>query len=171
MREIAWRMGFTLVALVVLMTLAPHLSFGTTPYRLEEALGQTPQALVTDYLSAVAQGELEAALTLWQGPAGPERSAMTEELARYGASMQHRVVDVTWWRTCCEAVPIDDPDGASVATIRVTIRGEDQGAQIYVFETRAGEEARDGAAISSMRDWTIVGAHRESQVSEIQAWR
>jgi hypothetical protein len=177
MRDIVWRVGVTLIALVVLMTLAPNLSFSTTPYRLEEALGQTPQALVSDYLTAVALGDLEAALALWQEPAMPDSSlevigtSVSRELAQYGAGMQHQVVDVTWWRTCCEAVTIDDPDTAHVATIRVVISGEDQPGQIYVFETQAGNGTWRGIAASSLRNWVIAGAYLESQVPEAQVWR
>lgn len=177
MRDIAWRMGVTLMVLIVLMTLAPNLSFGTTPYRLEEALGQTPQELVIDYLTAVAQGDLEAALALWQEPARPDpsleivRTSMTKELARYGAAMQRQILDVTWWRTCCEAVAIDDPNTAHVATIRVAIAGEDQREKIYVFEMQAGNGAAGLTAVSSLRDWAISGAHLETQMPEVQVWR
>lgn len=177
MRDIVWRLGVTLMALLVLMTLAPNLSFSTTPYRLEEALGQTPQALVIDYLTAVARGDLEAALALWQEPARSDasleatRTSVTNELARHGASMQHQVLDVTWWRTCCEAVAIDNPDTAHVATIRVAIAGEDQREQIYVFEMQTDQGASGVTAATALRDWVIAGAYFESQVPELQAWR
>lgn len=177
MRDIAWRMGFTVMALLGLMVLAPNLRFSTAPSRLEEALGQTPQALVAQYLTAVARGDLGTAQALWQEPAesdgSPEyvRASVTEQLARYGSGMQHQVMDVTWWRTCCEAAAVDDPDTAGVATIRVAIMGGDQRAQIYIFETRAGGGPWGERAVSSFRDWAITGAHLESQVPEIQAWR
>lgn len=177
MRDIAWRMGLTLMALLGLMVLAPKLTFNTAPSRLEEALGQTPQALVTDYLGFVARGNLETALALWPEPAEPEgtleevRASVTEELARYGAGMQYRVMGVTWWRSCCEVSAIDDPDTASVATIRVAITSGDQGAQTYLFETRAGDGPWGEPAGTSFREWAITGVHREGEVSEVQAWR
>lgn len=177
MRDIAWRMGFTLMALFGLMTLAPNLRFRAAPYRLEEALGRTPQALVTHFLTEVAGGDLGAALALWQEPAESAGSLeaagawVTEELARYGTGMQHQVVDVSWWRTCCEAIPIGDPDTADVATIRVSISGEDQRAQIYIFEAQADGGPWGKSASPSMRDWVLTGAHLESQVTEVQAWR
>jgi hypothetical protein len=177
MRDIAWRMALTLMALLALVTLAPNLSFSTAPYQLEEALGQPPQAVVSHYLTAVAQGDVEAALALWQEPVAPDgspngvRASVTEGLARYGTGMQHGVVDVTWWRTCCEAAAIDDPDTAGVAAVRVAITGDDQGTQIYVFEVRAGDGQGGEPSGPSLRDWVITGAHREHQVSQVQAWR
>lgn len=171
MRDIAWRMVCTVLALLMLMILAPNLSFSTAPYRLEEALGQTPEALVSQYLTAVAQRDVGAALTLWQESAASASAPVTEELTRYGSGMQYRVVDVSWWRTCCEAAAIDDPDTASVATIRVVIAGGDRGAQIYVFEAWAAGGPWGESSGSPFRDWVITGAHAESQVSAVQTWR
>jgi hypothetical protein len=177
MRDIAWRMGFTLMALLALMTLAPNLSFSTAPYRLEEALGQTPQALVARYLTAVARGDVGAALDLWpeaakpEGPVEAAAVSVTEELARYGAGMQYQVLDVSWWQTCCEGAAIDDPDTAGVATIRVAITGRDPGTQIYIFEAQAAGGPWGESPGSPFRDWTLTGVRPESQLSAVQAWR
>jgi hypothetical protein len=177
MLDIAWRTGLTLVALLSLMILAPNLSFGTAPYRLEEALGQTPQALVDQYLTEVAQGDLGAAQALWGGPRPPDGSLeatvapVSADLGRYGQGMRYRVVDVSWWRTCCEPAAIDNPDTAGVATIRVAITDGEQRERIYIFETRVAGSSGGTPAGSSFRNWVITGAHPETRVSEVEVWR
>lgn len=177
MLDIAWRGGATLIALIVLMTLAPNLSFGTTHYLLEQALGQTPQALVSDYLTAIAGGDRQAALALWQEPnqpnipqeAGP--GAVAHELRAYVPGLEHELLDVIWWRTCSEPAAIDDPNEAGAAILRVAIRGEGQPEQIYLFEVRVPGGCLGTVGGYPIRRWVIADAVLESQIPVVQAWR
>jgi hypothetical protein len=70
MRDIVWRMGFTLAALAVLLILGPGVSCNLDNRLLERVMGQTPQAQIAPYLAAIAEGDRQAAETLW--PASSE---------------------------------------------------------------------------------------------------
>lgn len=177
MLDIAWRVGVTLIALIVLMTLAPNLSFGTPHYLLEQALGQTPQALVSDYLTAIAGRDREAALALWQEPNQPNTPSqarpgtVARELRAYGPGLEHELLDVTWWRTCGEPAAIDDPNEAGAAILRVAIRGEGQPEQIYLFEVRVPGGCWSTVGGYPIRRWVIADAVLEGKIPVVQAWR
>jgi hypothetical protein len=170
-------MGFTLTALVMLATVRPALSCDTAHYLLEQALGQTPEAQVRRYLAAISKEDRQQALSLWPGPATPNgalearRASVTDELLGYGPELQYQVLDIVWWRTCCEPGVIDDPDEAGGANIRVAIRREGQPEVVYLFDVLVPGGYWGAAAGSSIRKWTLVDAYPEEANPLAWPWR
>ena len=71
MRDLTWRIGFTSVLLAALAMLTLNVSCSPAQQLLEQALGQTPQAQIAAYMTAIATGERRAALGLWLEPGTP----------------------------------------------------------------------------------------------------
>ena len=177
MRDVAWRMGFTLTALAVLATLGPGVSLDTARHLLERALGRTPEAQVRRYLAAVSEGDRQAALSLWPSPATPNsalearRSSMTGELLNYGPDLQYRVLDIVWWRTCCEPGVIEDRDEAGGANIRVAIHRAGRPETVYLFDVLVPGGYWGAAASARLRKWTLVDVYREEAAPLAWPWR
>jgi len=167
MRDITWRMGFTLMTLTALAVLGLNASCSPAHHLLEQALGRTPQHQIAGYLAAVARGDRPAALELWPAPASHDRGLMdrrdsvTGALLAHGPGLEHRVLDVIWWRTCCEPAVIDDPAQAGGARIRVAIGGGHGPEAIYIFDVLVPGGYWGDAAGNPLRDWEIVDVYPE----------
>jgi hypothetical protein len=167
MRDITWRTGFTLVALAILVMLGSNASGCTTHQLIEQALGQTPQDQIARYVTALAKGERQAALTLWSLPGTPDlalqtrRQSVTDELLAFGPRLEHQVLNLVWWRTCCEPAVIDDPAAAGGVRARVAIRNE-QMETIYRFDLLVPGGYWGAAAGYPIREWAIVDIYPES---------
>lgn len=176
MRDITWRAGFTLMALAVLIMLGSNASGCTTHHLVEQALGQTPQDQIDQYLAALAQGDRLAALSLWLPPGTPDlalqtrRQSVTEELLAYGPRLEHRVLDLVWWRTCCEPAVIDDPIEAGGVRARVAIRGERLKERVYMFDLLVPGGYWGAAAGYPVREWAIVDIYPESAAPLAWTW-
>ena len=165
MGDITWRMGLTLLALTALATLGLNASCSPAHQLLEQALGRTPQHQIAGYLSAVARRDRSAALELWlaptsqQGGLADRRDSVTDTLLSHGRSLEYRVLDTTWWRTCCEPAVIDDPAQAGGARVRVII-GSGQGPETtYIFDLLGPGGYWGDAAGNPLRDWAIVDVY------------
>ena len=167
MRDITWRMGLTLLALTAVATLGLNASCSPAHQLLEQALGRTPQHQIAGYLSAVAKGERSAALELWPAPAPQQgglvdrRDSVTDTLLSHGHSLKYRVLDTTWWRTCCEPAVIDDPAQAGGARVRVAIGGGQGPETIYTFDLLVPGGYWGDAAGNPLRDWAIVDVYAD----------
>ncbi len=168
MRDITWRMGLTLMTLTALALLGLNASCSPAHYLLEQALGRTPHHEIERYLTAVASGDHLGALEFWQVSApnaldlSDRRDSVTDTLLARGASLQYRVLDVTWWRTCCEPAVIDDPAQAGGARVRVAIGGGHDPETIYIFDLLVPPGVYWGdAAGNPLRDWEIVDVYPE----------
>jgi len=167
MRDLTWRMGFTVLALTALAVIGLNASCSPAYQLLEQALGRTPQREIAGYLEATARGNRSAALAFWLEPP-PEshdlqgrRDSVTDTLIALGPRIDHRVLDVTWWRTCCEPAVIDDPAQAGGARVRVAI-GSGVGAEAtYVFDLLVPGGYWGDAAGNPLRDWAIVDIYPE----------
>ena len=165
MRDITWRMGFTLMTLAALAVLGLNASCSPAHHLLEQALGRTPQHQIAAYLAAIATGDQPAALELW--PASQDhdllkrRDSMTDKLLARGPSLEHRVLDTIWWRTCCEPAVIDDPAQAGGARIRVVIGGGHEPETTYTFDLLVPGGYWGDAAGNPLRDWEIVDVYPE----------
>ena len=167
MRDITWRTGFTLVALAILVMLGSNASGCTTHQLIEQALGQTPQDQIDRYVAGLANGERQVALALWSPPGTPDlalqtrRQSVTDELLTFGPRLEHEVLDLVWWRTCCEPAVIDDPAAAGGVRARVAIRNE-QLETIYRFDLLVPGGYWGAAAGYPIREWAIVDIYPES---------
>ena len=165
MRDITWRMGLTLLALAALAMLGLNASCSPAHQLLEEALGQTPQRQISEYLSAVARGDRAAALELWRAPAPQQggladrRDSVTDTLLSHNRGLEYQVLDTTWWRTCCESAVIDDPAQAGGARIRVAIGSGDGPETTYTFDLLVPGGYWGDAAGNPLRDWAIVDVY------------
>jgi hypothetical protein len=169
MRDVVWRTGVTLGALVVLATLGPNITCGIGHSLLEQALGQTPQAQIRSYFGAIVNGDRQAALALWSLGNSPtpdftaRRESMTDELLAYGARLEYEILDVEWWRTCCEPGVIDDPDQAGGARFRVLVRNGKGLAKIYRFDLLVPGGYWGEAAGNPVRRWALVDVYPEEE--------
>ena len=167
MRDITWRMGFTVLTLTALAVLGLNASCSPAYQLLEQALGRTPQREITGYLQATAEGDRPAALGFWLDPAPDNhalldrRDSVTDSLIALGPGIDHRVLDVTWWRTCCEPAAIGDPAQAGGARIRVAIGGRVVAEETYVFDLLVPGGYWGEAAGNPLRDWAIVDVYSE----------
>ena len=167
MRDISWRMGITLMALTALAILGLNASCSPAHYLLEEALGRTPRNQIASYLSAIARGDRLAALERWTAPPAGDsgltdrRDSVTETLLAHGRSLEYRMLDTVWWRTCCEPAVIDDPAQAGGARIRVAIGSGSGPETTYVFDLLVPGGYWGDAAGNPLRDWEIVDVYAE----------
>ena len=167
MRDITWRMGFTLMTLTALAVLGLNASCSPAHHLLEQALGRTPQHQIADYLAAITRGDRPAALEHWPATASHNRDLMdrrdsvTGTLLTYGPSLEHRVLDTVWWRTCCEPAVIDDPAQAGGARVRVAIGGGHGPEATYIFDVLVPGGYWGDAAGNPLRDWEIVDVYAE----------
>jgi hypothetical protein len=173
MRGVGWRMGFTLAALAVLALLGQNRSCSSSHRFVEQVLGRTPEAEIAKYLAAIAEGDRHSALTLWPVAGAPDaalevrRASVTDELLTYGPRLEYRILDVVWWRTCCEPGVVDDPAEAGGARIRVSVDGN-QPAAAYVFDLLVPGGYWGAAAGYPVRQWDIVDVYPEG--AEPLAW-
>jgi hypothetical protein len=176
MRDVAWRIGFTLTVLAALLVLAPDGNRTRAYHLLEQALGHTPQAEVTRFLTAVAKGDRPTALALWPGSQGADaalearRKWVLDDLEALGPQLQHRVLEVEWWRTCCEPGVIEDPRQAGAARVRAAVRGVNQPERIYLFDLQVPGGYPGTAAGGRVRQWAILDVYPEGQAPLAWAW-
>jgi hypothetical protein len=174
MRDVAWRMGFTLTALAMLAIFGPGVSCSTGNRLVELVSGQTPQARVADFLGFVADGDRQAALELWSPGRAPSdalesrRELVTDALLLYGPHLEYQIQDVVWWRTCCEPAVIDDPDDAGGARVRVTLSGSNHPDATYVFDLLVLGGYWGTARGRPVRHWSLVDVYSEG--SEPLVW-
>jgi hypothetical protein len=168
-----WRLAFTLAALAGLTLLTPQLSCSTANRLVEKVLNQTPQAETAAYLEAAARGDREAALALWlpgeqlQG----RRERVTGELLAYGSGLRYRILDVEWWRTCCEPGVLEDSSGAGGARILVALSSAGRPEAIYAFDLLVPGGYWGEAAGSPVRQWAIVDVYPEEAAPLAWSWR
>jgi len=104
---------------------------------IERALDEIPQAKLEAYLDAVRSGERDTALACW--PARERlgadyearRQQITEQLLTLGPSLRHQVLEMEWWRTCCEPGQVTNPDIAGMARMRVNITDGQGRSQLF----------------------------------------
>ena len=186
MRDIAWRTALTFLALMGLLLLGSNVSCTVDHRLVERALGQTPQVQIARYLDAVAEGDREAALVLWSledsssADLEARRTSVTDELLAFGPGLEHQILDVAWWRTCCEPGLIDDaafpdPDGAAAqaggARVRIALSSENEHKAIYVFDVLVPGGYWGEAAGNPVRNWAIVDVYPEGQAPLAWAWK
>jgi hypothetical protein len=176
MLDVIWRLGMTVLILVVLAAFSPGLHLGAANRLIEQVAGQAPQARIVDYLEAIAQGDVQAALKLWS-PAGPDspelearRQAVTAELLRFGPDLAYQVLDVEWWRTCCEPGVIENDREAGGARMRVRIWSEDLPSKTYVFDVLVPGGYWGEVTGSPLRTWTIFDVYPEGQAPIVWTW-
>jgi hypothetical protein len=170
MRDLFWRTGLTVAALAALAILEANLSCGVGNRLVEQVLGQTPQSRIGSYLDAIARGDRQAALDLWSqwnfpsGDLQARREAVTNDLLARGPRLEYRILQVEWWRTCCEPAVIDDPAQAGGARVRVAVSGADHPVRIYRFDLVVPGGYWGDAAGNPVRRWILVDIYPDEEV-------
>jgi hypothetical protein len=175
MRDLVWRMGFTLAALGALLFLGPGVSCNLDNRLMAQIRGQAqaPQSEIDRYLAAIAEGDRQAALALWAvpGTADPtlqvRREAMTEEMLAYGPRLKYQVLSVEWGRTCCEPGTTDDPGQAGAAHFVVAIHGEDGPETLFSIDVLGPGSDGDQAT----RHWAIADIYSQDAAPLAWTWR
>ena len=147
-------LGAACVAIFVLDT-------GEAHTLVERALGETPQAKVEAYLSAIRRADRQAALARW--PANPSLGAefearrlrVTDELLALGSSLTYRITGIEWWSNCCEPRPIDSSASAGVARLRLEITGGKGAPREYIFDVTTDGPYWGEAGSNPVRHWAL----------------
>jgi hypothetical protein len=169
MLDLAWRLGATLAALVILAFVGSNVGSNPDTHLVDGAWGRTPEMQITSYLAAVAGGNRPEALARWapadasNAPLQARRASITDELLAYGAQLEYRVLDVAWWRTCCEPGTVGDPDEAGGARVRVAVGGGGRPEWIFLFDLLVPGTSGGQTADQPDRQWIIVDVYPEGE--------
>jgi len=176
MRDVMGRIGFTLTLLLLLVVAGPRASCNGANQLVERLLARTPQAQVERFLAAVARGDRQAALDLWWPEGASDeamearREATVDTLLAYGPDLEYQVLEVEWWRTCCEPGILDDPGQAGAARFRVALRSDDTKA-VYRFDVLVPGGYWGDAAGNPVRTWALVDVYPEGAAPLVWTWR
>lgn len=165
MRDLVWRLGCTVMALLLVVLLAGSGPCCAGHQFVEILTGQTPNAQLSRYLAAIAQGDRASALALWQSPHPGDgdmvqrRQVMTEQLLEFGPSLRYQIVDRVWWTTCCMPGITDDPGSAGGVQIKASLSSREGQEQIYVFCLRVPGTYWGAAGGYRLRRWVLVDVY------------
>ncbi|HIC94207.1 MAG TPA: MBL fold metallo-hydrolase, partial [Anaerolineae bacterium] len=139
--------------------------------RIEQVMGETPQAKVGAFLDVLRRGDQAAALTMWppNERLGPEfeerRHAVTRELSALGSELSYSILDIEWWRTCCEPGVIENPHDAGFARLRVAV-----GETVYIFDVLARMGYWGELEGYPVRRWRIIDVYPEGEAHLAFPW-
>ena len=143
---------------------------------VERLLGETPEAKLASYLDAVKSGERDTALACW--PAREHlgadyetrRQQVTEQLLALGPSLRHQVLEVEWWRTCCEPGRVADPDIAGMARMLVEVTDEQGRTHPYVFDIGTTTQYWGDAGDDPVRRWVLWDVYLSDEPPLVFRW-
>jgi len=129
---------------------------------LEQTNGNQPQALISEFVQAIVEGDHMTALELWetgdpdpQSPLAERREGVTSELESAGVSLEYSILDIEWWTTCCTPSVTCDSREAGGARILVQFMDRFGEPNIYFFDIFTRQPYWGGAAGYPPRDWVI----------------
>ena len=147
----------------------------------EQVTGRTAEARVAAYVQAMVSGDERAAQAVWELPdweandgwgaaLSARRQQVTETLMAAAATANYDILEVEWWRTCCEPGVIQRPQDAGGARFRVQLRGRDGSPLVYIYDVFAGDTVYWGAAAGyPRREWALRDVYPADQ--EPLFWR
>lgn len=143
---------------------------------IEFVLGETPEAKAEAYLGAVRQGDRAAALACW--PAiqrlgadyEDRRQRVTDQLVALGPALHHRVLDVEWWRTCCEPGRVSDPHTAGMARIHLRIMDDQGHSHLYTFDVGTTKQYWGEAGGDPVRRWVLWDVYPSEEHPLVFRW-
>jgi len=135
-------------------------------YLLELPTRNQPQSQVDGFVQAIIRGDYAGAVTLWeiqddsssntQSELINRRERVISDLIAEGINPEYTIMDIEWWRTCCELSVIHDSRDAGGARIRVQFLDQVGNPLQYTFDVFAREQPYFGGAQSyPERDWVI----------------
>jgi len=143
---------------------------------IERIINETPEAKINAYFKAVIKSDENKALEFWQLPdwegwkrskeaplLSNRRENITKELITMGIK-DFDILNIEWWRTCCESGVISNSQAAGGARIRVKLINRDDLEDIYIFDVFHQEGSYWGAAEGcQFRHWVIRDIYLSDQ--------
>lgn len=150
---------------------------------VERIMNETPEAKVAAYFGAVMKGDERKALAIWQlpeweaweaskaaRPLSERRENVTKELLARGIK-DYDILDIEWWRTCCEPGVIDNPREAGGARISVQLTSRDNAKHVYILDVFHRETSYWGGAVGYLpRYWVLRDVYPSGQKPLFWTW-
>ncbi|MHB0876685.1 MAG: hypothetical protein ACYC5O_11655 [Anaerolineae bacterium] len=137
---------------------------------VEAAIGETPERRVAGYMAAIRRGDRDGALALWvvaENAADDlkrRRDVVTDELLALGSTVEYTILDVEWWRNCCEPGPAGSPAGAGVARMHLVVsRGGSDIARYYTLDVTTPTAYWGAAGGDPVRRWLLRDVYRQDE--------
>jgi hypothetical protein len=96
---------------------------------------------------------------------------MTDELLALGPTLEYRILEVEWWRACCEPGVIDDPRNAGAARVWVAVNEQGSTEVVYVFDVLVPGGYWGEAMGNPVRQWAIVDIYHQGQEPLVWIWK
>ena len=173
--------GLLLVTATVVVAYVAAVIFALFPGRhqadiWEKLTNESPEAKIAVYLQAVARGDAEGALLVWQlsgdefyqraerlRPLSDRRQKMTSDLVAAGVTADFTVLGIEWWKTCCWPDLVSDPRVAGMARVRVALRDRAGGQSVYVFDVLTRDEPYWTVDAYPPRAWVLRDVYLDGQ--------
>lgn len=148
----------------------------------ERLSGEGAQAKVAAYVRAVARGDEGAAFAVWELPSreayegwrtalNERRQSVTGELIDAEIGSHFTILNVEWWRTCCEPGVILDPHEAGGVRFRVKLWDRDGSPLVYIFDVFVRGVTYWGAAAGyPPRHWMLRDVYPPNQEPLFWRW-
>ncbi len=130
----------------------------------EGLMGETPEAKIAAYMTAVRRGDREAALGAWELGSPQKlhyealeqrREQVTDELLALEIS-EFTILEYEWWTTCCEPHVTCNARNAGGARVRVQVLDAQGNPQGFIFDVFTREQPYWGDAMGNpLRRWVI----------------
>jgi len=143
-------------------------------YLLELPTRNQPQSQVDGFVQAIIRGDHAGAIRLWEikGDSSSNtsselftrRESVISDLIAEEINPEYTIMDIEWWRTCCELSVIHDSRDAGGARIKVQILDQVGKPLQYTFDVFAREQPYFGGAQGyPERDWVIRDVYPSDQ--------
>lgn len=144
--------------------------------------GEEAQAEVAAYVRAIARGDEGAAYAVWELPSwegyegwhtalSERRQSVTGKLMAAGIDSDFTILNVEWWRTCCEPGVILNPREAGGVRFRVKLWDRDGSPLVYIFDVFVRGVTYWGAAAGyPPRHWMLRDVYPPNQEPLFWRW-
>jgi hypothetical protein len=143
-------------------------------YLLEQPGKTRPQMQIADFVQAVTRKDSPAALALWEirdsSPANVQshlaarREGIIADLIAHEIDPNYMILDIEWWRTCCEPGVINDWRNAGGARIHVQFMTGAGDPIHYYFDVFTRLQPYPGEAAGyPKQDWVIRDVYPADQ--------
>jgi hypothetical protein len=149
---------------------------------IERISGETPEAKIEAFGRAIARGDEQTARNVWELPAWElpdgrsvelqaRRERVTRELMAKGIQATSAILDIEWWRTCCEPGVINDSHNAGGARVRVQLLDRDGAPLSYTFDVFTREQPYWGEAMGCPpRQWVVRDVYPSGEEPLFWRW-
>ena len=147
---------------------------GLRYFLLDHPTGNLPKEKVDAFVQSIIQGNKTAAVKLWEihDQSSPEQKNAMEKrqeivisaLLSADINPEYTILEIEWWRTCCEPGVINNSRDAGGARIKVQFLGKDELPIVYTFDVFTHDQPYWGEAEGyPPRDWVIRDVYPENK--------